>query len=83
MADFPAWPQEAHDENVSLSARIAELEAALEPFREFAEHAIDGDGSGWVWASNIHREGISAWFGPSDFGAVRATLPAKTSEAGK
>ena len=39
---------------------------ALEPFAQFARDNIDDEG----WTSNIHRESISTWFGPSDFRAV-------------
>ena len=45
-----------------VAKRIEDLEAALRPFAEFACWV---DESGWT--STIHREPISAWFGPSDF----------------
>lgn len=50
--------------------RIAALEAALAPFATFA-HNVDADG----WTSNIHREQISTWFGPSDFRAAGKACP--------
>jgi hypothetical protein len=49
-----------------LEVRVAELYAALKPFQIFAEAHIDICG----WTSNIHREAISYWFGPSEFIAV-------------
>ncbi len=49
-----------------LQERAVELYAVLRPFQAFAERNIDGCG----WTSNIHRERISDWFGPSDFRAV-------------
>ncbi|MGW9333636.1 hypothetical protein [Bosea sp. NPDC055594] len=65
----------------SLSERVAVLEAALRPFADFAQWT-DAEG----WACNIHREGISVWFGPSDFRRARAALPqalAPIGEAGR
>ena len=53
----------------SQSERIAVLEAALRPFTDFAQWT-DAEG----WTSNIHREGISVWFGPSDFRRARSAL---------
>jgi len=49
--------------------RTKALEEALRPFAAFADN-VDQDG----WTSNIHREGISVWFGPSDFRAAQAAL---------
>lgn len=46
-----------------LTARLAEAEKALGPFAEFGRDNTNADG----WMSNIHREAISTWFGPSDF----------------
>ncbi len=57
------------DPTPSLSERIAVLEAALRPFADFAQWT-DPEG----WTCNIHREGISVWFGPSDFRRARAAL---------
>lgn len=48
--------------------RRAELELAIAPFVEFADHAVDVEQG--VWKSSVHRESISTWFGPSDFAAV-------------
>lgn len=47
------------------------LREALEPFgtSHVAEN-VDEHG----WTSNIHREQISVWFGPSDFFRARAAL---------
>jgi len=56
----------------AVPALIAENRAyreALEPFAEFGSN-VDEEG----WTSNIHREGISVWFGPSDFRTARAAL---------
>jgi hypothetical protein len=56
----------------TLSTLLQEREAlrkALEPFAEFAKN-IDQGG----WGSNIHREGISTWFGLSDFYNARSAL---------
>lgn len=49
--------------------RIERLEKALRPFAAFAEN-VDEQG----WTSNIHREGVSVWFGPSDFREARQAL---------
>lgn len=54
----------AHAYDVTFKRRT-ELELALLPFAEFAEH-VDENG----WTSEIHREPISTWFGPSDFRAA-------------
>lgn len=44
-------------------AEIRKLREALEPFAQFA---VNTDDAGH-WLSNIHRESISTWFGPSAF----------------
>lgn len=49
-----------------------EARTALRPFSDFA---VNVDEVGWT--SNIHRERISDWFGPSDFLIARA--PAATN----
>lgn len=54
----------AHAYDVTFKRRT-ELELAILPFAEFAEH-VDENG----WTSEIHREPISTWFGPSDFRAA-------------
>lgn len=55
-----------------LAERVRELEEALRPFAEFGQQSTDENG----WASNIHREGMSTWFGSKDFRrAARAMEP--------
>lgn len=54
----------AHAYDVTFKRRT-ELELALLPFAEFAEHVNENG-----WTSEIHREPISTWFGPSDFRAA-------------
>jgi hypothetical protein len=49
---------------------ITELVSALEAFAEFGAWAVDTEG----WINNVHREGISVWFGPSDFRRAVTTL---------
>lgn len=51
-----------------------EVMAVLQPFADFAEN-VDEEG----WTSNIHRESVSCWFGPSDFRAA-AILRARYDE---
>ena len=51
----------SHGYEVTFKRRT-ELESAIRPFVEFASNT---DENGWT--SNIHREPISTWFGPSDF----------------
>lgn len=46
------------------------LARAAEPFHGFSGFAVTEHG----WASNIHRERISTWFGPSDFRALAAAV---------
>ena len=48
---------------------------ALEPFSSFAAN-VDSDG----WTSNIHRERISVWFGPSEFRRAAEALAALKAE---
>lgn len=48
--------------------RRTELELAIVPFVEFAEHSVDVEHG--VWKSGVHWEPISTWLGPSDFVAV-------------
>lgn len=57
----------AHAYDVTFKRRT-ELELAILPFCEFAEHAVDVDEC--VWKSGVHRDLLSTWFGPSDFAAV-------------
>lgn len=71
--------ERAHDMLVQeVTARKAaeserdELREALRPFAEFGENTGD-DG----WLSNIHNEGISTWFGPSDFRRAARLLAGK------
>lgn len=46
-----------------LEDQVETLRAALLPFVTFGEDNVCEFG----WSSNIHRESISTWFGPSDF----------------
>lgn len=57
----------AHAYDVTFKRRT-ELELAILPFVEFAEHAVDVDER--VWKSGVHRDPLSTWLGPSDFAAV-------------
>jgi len=50
----------------ALEAQVAGMGEALEPFDDFADN-VDDVG----WASDIHKERISYWFGPSDFRKAR------------
>lgn len=56
------------------SARIAELEAALEPFADFADDFVDEHG----WRMLPGR--VFDWFGPSDFRRARAALREEPSD---
>lgn len=58
-----------------LKERVAEMEAALEPFSTFAAHSVEAADDGWVWVTS-GRERICDWFGPSDFGLAKHALPA-------
>lgn len=52
-------------------AEVEKLREALKPFgASFVAENVDDHG----WTSNIHREQISVWFGPSDFRRARAVL---------
>lgn len=53
----------------TLEEENRRMREALTPFAEFGKH-VDENG----WTSNIHRERISDWFGPSDFYRARAAL---------
>lgn len=53
--------------------RIAELEAALEPFAAFGANNVDEDG----WNGLEQCASIHTWFGPSEFRAARDALGAK------
>ena len=71
--DFDLLYQATHLDLVAAEAKVADLTrkleaaaVALEPFKDFAQW-VDAEG----WTSNIHREGISVWFGPSDFRRAR------------
>jgi hypothetical protein len=65
-----AHPPAAQDDRLRIAVE------ALEPFAAFAEN-VDAEG----WTSNIHRERISVWFGPSDFRRAREALAALKSTA--
>lgn len=56
-------------EEWQAAEEIAELREALNPFSDFGKN-VDDNG----WTSNIHREPISTWFGPSDFRIARAKI---------
>ncbi len=60
----------------AAEADAARMREALEPFAEFGRRNVDDHG----WKSNIHREGISVWFGPSEF---RAAWVARNALGGK
>jgi hypothetical protein len=66
------WVADRNAENDRLSAELVEARKELEPFATFAAN-VDENG----WTSNIHREQISTWFGPSDFRRARAALSPK------
>ena len=53
--------------------RIAELEAALEPFATFGANNVDEDG----WSGREQGASIHTWFGPSEFRAARDALGTK------
>ncbi|MDW9880500.1 hypothetical protein GOA90_25270 [Sinorhizobium meliloti] len=78
----PADTDAAQSEIDRLRRELEEARRALEPFARFAENVAYQEGEfsdGFVWQSAIHRESISTWFGPSDFGAAfeaRAVLRA-------
>ena len=54
----------------TLTRERDQAREALEPFATFGERNVDENG----WKSNIHREQISTWFGPSDFRRARSVL---------
>jgi hypothetical protein len=62
---------------------IADAEAERDKLREallpFAQFAVNTDENGWL--SNIHREAISTWFGPTAFREADAALNSSQSEA--
>jgi hypothetical protein len=62
-------------ENNRLAAEIELLREALRPFSDFGVN-VDDNG----WTSNIHREPISTWFGPSDFRYARAKLEGASND---
>lgn len=71
----------AEAERDALKAKLATAVVALEPFDDFAQW-VDAEG----WTSNVHREGISVWFGPTDFRRAReacALANAEPQEAGR
>lgn len=55
---------------VAQEAGAGDLITALEPFLTFAKNNVSDEEGGHVWRSNIHREAISTWFGPSNFGGL-------------
>jgi len=48
---------------------------AAGPFVTFAKHAVEKTDDGWVWRTS-GNERICDWFGPSDFGALKAAMEA-------
>jgi hypothetical protein len=68
--------QLAYRQKRAAEADAARMREALEPFAEFGRRNVDDHG----WKSNIHREGISVWFGPSEF---RAAWVARNALGGK
>jgi len=67
---------EAASEVESLTAQVAVMGEALEPFDDFADN-VDDVG----WASDVHKERISYWFGPSDFRKARRAARAARAAA--
>ena len=72
----PNEPHPAVARATAAEADAARMREALEPFAEFGRRNVDDHG----WKSNIHREGISVWFGPSEF---RAAWVARNALGGK
>lgn len=62
------------------------LREALEPFRTFADHAVERVDGSWVWSVSS-RDRICDWFDPTDFGGVVAVLaslpPSEAAQAGE
>jgi hypothetical protein len=56
--------------------RIAELEAALQPFATFGANNVDEQG----WNGGEQRQSIHTWFGPSEFRAARDVLGTRPDE---
>ena len=74
VADYMEhWEGRALKAEATISALEAEnkrLREVLEPFKTFAEHAVEQVDDSWVWRTS-GKERICDWFGPSDFGAAR------------
>jgi len=66
---------DAADALEALTAQVAVMGEALEPFDDFADN-VDDVG----WASDVHKERISYWFGPSDFRKARRAARAAAKE---
>jgi hypothetical protein len=86
--EFTWWPSTAdawRDTSQNVKAlydhptppAVDRLVGALEPFATFAEN-VDENG----WKSNIHKERISDWFGPTDFRRATEAL-ASFQEVGR
>ena len=75
MLDAADWIDAAKAELTRLTADLERMREAAAPFVRFAKN-IDEAG----WKSNIHREGISVWFGPSEFRALAAAARPEKDE---
>lgn len=74
-AALTAERDQAMQAREQMGARIAALEDALRPFATAADDLeVIEQGGCFVWNCTAHRESISTWMGPSDFGRARAAL---------
>lgn len=73
-----------HPENTTPAnpAQVTDAAEALKPFTAFAEEAIERSDALWVWKSNIFRDRVCDWFGPSDFGLLIHFSKALTAAIG-
>ncbi|MFC5385137.1 hypothetical protein ACFPLB_04055 [Aquamicrobium segne] len=64
-------------ENFPVYTRPSEhaVTEAAGPFVTFANHAVEKTDGSWVWRTSSN-ERICDWFGPSDFGALKAAMEA-------
>lgn len=72
---------DAQIERIMNAVRAEERAKAVEVVRPFADFGENVDTEGWT--SNIHREGISVWFGPSDFRRAAAYITESQSQEGE